>query len=54
MSKWKVILNKEIGKIDLEIFKTKKEAEESIKYRNTLMEHINSNSNLQYEIKEIK
>ena len=54
MSKWKLVLNKPKNKVDVETFTTKREAEEAIKYRDTLVQHINSNSNLQYEIKEIK
>ena len=30
MSKWKLVLNKELGKVDLETFNTKKLAEEAI------------------------
>ena len=40
MSKWKLILNKELGKVDLETFNTKKQAEEAIKYRTHLTRHL--------------
>tara|TARA_R110002020_G_scaffold20100_4_gene68879 strand:- start:3156 stop:3329 length:174 start_codon:yes stop_codon:yes gene_type:complete len=54
MSEWKLILNKEIGIIDIETFPTKKKAEESLQYRNTLTKAMGYTPDLIYEIVEVK
>ena len=54
MGKWKLILHKEMGSIDLEVFKTKKQAEEAIEYRNTLTKVMGYTPDLSYEIIEVK
>jgi hypothetical protein len=54
MGKWKLVLNKEMGRIDLETFKTKKQAEEAIEYRNTLTKAMGYIPDLSYEIVEVK
>ena len=54
MGKWKLVLNKEMGRIDLETFKTKKQAEEAIEYRNTLTKAMGYTPDLSYEIVEVK
>ena len=54
MSRWRLILNKEMGKVGLETFRTKKEAEEAIKYRNTLTRHLGYDPDLTYEIEDVK
>mgnify|MGYP003644013253 FL=1 len=54
MSKWKLVLNKEIGLVDLETFNTKKQAEEAIKYRTSLTRHLGYEPDLTYEIVEVK
>ena len=54
MSKWKLVLNKEIGLVDLETFNTKKQAEEAIKYRTSLTSHLGYEPDLTYEIVEVK
>ena len=43
-----------MGKVGLETFRTKKEAEEAIKYRNTLTRHLGYDPDLTYEIEEVK
>jgi|TARA_R110000744_G_scaffold338392_1_gene443590 hypothetical protein len=53
MSKWKLVLNKELGKVDLETFNTKKQAEDSIEYRTSLTRHLGYEPDLTYEIVEI-
>ena len=54
MSKWKLVLNKELGKVDLETFNTKKQAEEFIKYRTHLTRHLGYEPDLTCEIVEVK
>ena len=54
MGKWKLVLNKEMGSIDLETLKTKKQAEEVLKYRNTLTKALGYTPDLSYEIVEVK
>ncbi len=54
MSKWKLVLNKELGLVDLETFNTKKQAEEAIKYRTNLTRHLRYEPDLTYEIVEVK
>ena len=47
-------MNKEMGKVGLETFRTKKEAIEAIEYRNTLTRHLGYDPDLTYEIEEVK
>ena len=54
MSKWKLVLNKELGRVDLETFNTRKQAEDFIKYRTNLTRHLGYEPDLTYEIVEVK
>ena len=54
MSRWRLVLEKEMGQIALETFKTKKEAEEAVEYRNTLTRHLGYDPDIKYEIIKVK
>ena len=50
MSKWNLILKKEIGEIVVGSFNSRKEAEEQVEYRNTLCRHLGYDPDIPYEI----
>ena len=54
MSRWRLVLEKEMGQITLDTFNTKKEAEEAVEYRNTLTRHMGYDPDLKYGIVEVK
>jgi hypothetical protein len=54
MSRWRLVLNKDIGLVDLETFNTRKQAEEAIEYRNTLTRHLGYDPDIKYEIIKVK
>ena len=50
MSEWNLVLKKEIGDIVVGSYNSKKEAEEQIKYRNTLCRHLGYEPDVPYRI----
>jgi len=50
MSEWKLVLKKEMGEITVGSYNSKKEAEEQIKYRNTLCRHLGYEPDVPYRI----
>jgi hypothetical protein len=54
MSKWEILLMKEVGDIVVESYKTKKQAETEIEHRNNLCRHLGYEPNLLYKIREVK
>ena len=54
MSKWRVVLKKKPSNITVEEFKSRKEAEEEVAWREKLATHLKTTSNNLYEIQKIK
>ena len=54
MSRWRLVLNKDIGLVDLETFNTRKQAEEAIEYRNTLTRQLGYYTDIKNEIIKVK
>jgi len=50
--KWNVVLKKELGDVIVESFPTKKEAQEEIKYRNTLCRHMGYTPDVTYTLEK--
>jgi hypothetical protein len=50
MSEWNLVLKKEMGEIIVGSYNSKKEAEEQIKYRNTLCRHLGYAPDVPYEV----
>jgi len=52
MSKWELVLKKESGDIVIEYFNSRKEAEEQVKYRNTLCKHLGQTPDIPYTVRK--
>ena len=52
MSNWDLVLKKDSGDIIIEYFNSKKEAEEQVKYRNTLCRHLGHTPDIPYIVRK--
>ena len=54
MSRWELILIKEMGDIVIDTYPTKRQAEKEIEYRNSLCRHMGYEPDLTYKLREVK
>ena len=54
MSRWELILIKEMGDIVVDTYPTKRQAEKAMKDRDTLCRHMGYEPDLTYKLREVK
>ena len=54
MSRWELILIKEMGNIVVDTYPTKRQAEKAMKDRDTLCRHMGYEPDLTYKLREVK
>jgi len=54
MSRWELILIKEMGDIVIDTYPTKRQAEKAMKDRDTLCRHMGYEPDLTYKLREVK